>query len=85
MQERTDKKLLSCLKDRQGNKNFRSSDKIYCQLNEKQIKVFCKKTYYWDVMEIYQLKVVKDSYFWRGNSEQVGGIQIGSFCCSSNN
>lgn len=86
MQERTDKKLVMSLRDKQGFKDFSSSKKIYCQLNQKQIKIFCKKTYYWDVMDIYQLKIVQDSRFWRQSEDEEGRYNPGpSFCCSPNN
>jgi hypothetical protein len=86
VQERTDKKLMLSIRDKQGHKDYSTSDKIYCQLNQKQIKIFCKKTYYWDVMDIYQLKIVQNSQFWKRHVDEDGNVYSGgSFCCSPNN
>jgi len=56
-QERSDRKLIHPYKDRQGNRDYKSGDKIFCQLTEGKVKVFHKKTYYWDNLSVYLVKV----------------------------
>lgn len=60
-QERSDRKLIHPFRDRQGNRDYSSAGKIFCQLSEGKIKCFDKKTYYWDNLNIYLMKVEKNS------------------------
>lgn len=59
VQERSDRKLMHPFKDRQGNRDYRNSSKLFCQLSENKIKVFHKDTYYWDNLSIYLVKIQK--------------------------
>lgn len=72
-QERTDKKLKIWYNDRQGNRDYRDLEKVFCQLTDRSIKVFHKGNYYWDELPIHIVKVCKDTF---------GGGGKGLGCCS---
>lgn len=57
-QERSDRKLEINIKDRQGNRDYSSSGKVFCQLNQDgKVKVFHSSTYYWDILQLYLVKI----------------------------
>lgn len=59
-QERSDRKLAHAYKDRQGNRDYGSSGKVFCQLNEGTVKLFHKSSFYWDTMPLYLIKISKE-------------------------
>ena len=71
-QERSDRKLIHPFRDRQGNRDYKSQDKIFCQLSEGKVKCFNKKTYYWDNLSIYLMKIEKNSSAAKGLMSSLG-------------
>lgn len=59
VQERSDRKLLGCLEDHQGNKNYVQSKKLYTYLNDSCVKVFFKETWFWETIDVYFIKIRK--------------------------
>lgn len=57
-QERSDRKLEISVKDRQGNRDYTSTGKVFCQLNQEgQVKVFHSNSFYWDIVQFYLVKI----------------------------
>jgi hypothetical protein len=59
-QERIDKKLINSCGDRQGNKDYRYSQKVFCQLTDRTIKCFHKQNYMWDCLPVHVVKIKKN-------------------------
>ena len=60
-QERSDRKLIHPFRDRQGNRDYSKSNKIFCQLSDNKVKVFHRNTFFWDNLNIYLMKVHKNA------------------------
>lgn len=59
-QERSDRKLINFNEDCQGNRDYSKVKQLYTQLNDQQVKVFFKDTWYWETINALLLKVKKD-------------------------
>lgn len=59
-EERCDRKLIHPFRDRQGNRDYSKLGRIYCQLSENKVKAFNKRTYYWDNMSVYLMRVYQE-------------------------
>lgn len=60
IQDRSDRKLAQTYKDRQGNRDYASQSKVFCQLSEGQVKYFNKSSCYWDVLPLNLITITKE-------------------------
>lgn len=66
-EDRSDRKLEPPVKDRQGNRDYASGGKVFCQLNgEGQVKIFHHGSFFWDVLQLQLVKIRKDAGFGLG-------------------
>lgn len=58
--DRSDRKLEISVKDRQGERDYSSSGKVFSQLNaDGKVKVFHSSSFYWDVLQMYLVRISK--------------------------